>query len=105
MSRKYSVLVVFIFFFAIVSCNEASQKSAQINANKLFRTHCVNCHGADGKLGDNGAKDLSLSPLTVQERIKIISNGKNQMTEFGSILKKEEIEALAKYTLKLNALK
>lgn len=68
----------------------------------IFRRNCVVCHGADGKLGLNGAKDLSLSPRPLAERIEIITHGKNLMTPFGAILSKTEIEAVATYSLSLN---
>lgn len=65
----------------------------------LFRQYCVQCHGADGKLGLNGAKDLAASLLTRAQRIDIITKGKNMMTPFGELLEPTEIEAVADYTL------
>lgn len=64
----------------------------------VFRQKCVTCHGADGALGLNGAKNLSQSVLTLEERINIITNGKKLMTPFGTILSPEEIKAVAEYT-------
>lgn len=64
----------------------------------VFRQNCVTCHGADGMLGLNGAKDLGQSTLSIEERINIIANGKKLMTPFGSILSPEEIKAVAEYT-------
>jgi mono/diheme cytochrome c family protein len=64
----------------------------------VFRKNCVTCHGADGALGLNGAKDLGLSTLTLEERVNIITNGKKLMTPFGSILSPAEIQAVAAYT-------
>lgn len=64
----------------------------------VFRKYCVTCHGADGKLGLNGAKDLGESALSMEERINIITNGKKLMTPFGTILSAAEIEAVAEYT-------
>lgn len=72
-----------------------------INAGKIFKTSCAVCHGADGKLGANGAKDLTVSTFTLEQRIENITNGKGLMTPFGSILKPEEIQAVAKYTMQL----
>lgn len=80
--------------------NEESS-NAEINVKKLFKIHCVLCHGVDGTLQMNGAKDLTKSPLTLLERKEIITRGKNTMTAFGDILSKKEIEALAKYTLNI----
>lgn len=67
----------------------------------IFRKNCVTCHGTDGKLGLNGAKDLTSSPLTLEERINIVTNGKKLMTPFGKILSPEEIRVVAEYTLTL----
>jgi cytochrome c6 len=67
----------------------------------IFRQRCVICHGSDGNLGLNGAKHLSESVLPVEERINIITNGKNLMTPFRSLLSPEEIQAVATYTLTL----
>ena len=67
----------------------------------VFRQKCVTCHGADGTLGLNGAKDLSKSVLSLEERINIITNGKNLMTPFGTVLTPTEIQAAAEYTLTL----
>jgi mono/diheme cytochrome c family protein len=64
----------------------------------VFRQKCVTCHGADGALGLNGAKNLGLSTLTLEERINIITNGKKLMTPFGTLLSPEEIKAVAEYT-------
>lgn len=64
----------------------------------VFRQNCVTCHGADGALGLNGAKDLGNSVLTLEERINIITNGKKLMTPFKALLSPEEILAVAEYT-------
>lgn len=64
----------------------------------IFRQYCVVCHGADGKLALNGAKDLTISTLTLEERLNIITNGKKLMTPFNEILTPEEIKAVAEYT-------
>lgn len=76
-------------------------KSADPGA-EIFRKNCVLCHGAEGNLGLNGAKDLSKSTLPVPDRIAIITNGKSAMTPFGKLLTPQEIEAVAHYTLTLN---
>ncbi len=67
----------------------------------IFRQYCVVCHGVDGKLGLNGAKDLTLSALTLDERINTITNGRKLMTPFNEVLSAEEINAVARYTLTL----
>ena len=68
------------------------------SGGKIFRENCVTCHGADGQLGVNGAANLHLSNLPLEERVKVITNGRNLMTPFKSILNADEIAAVAEYT-------
>lgn len=68
---------------------------------KIYRQYCVLCHGADGKLALNGAKDLTKSALTKAERVQLITKGKGLMTPFGEMLSTAEIEAVAEYTMTL----
>lgn len=67
----------------------------------VFRQYCITCHGADGKLGLSGAKDLSISTLTVEERVNNVTNGKKMMPPFNEVLSPEEIKAVVEYTLTL----
>jgi uncharacterized membrane protein SirB2 len=57
---------------------------------------CMGCHGADGKLGANGAKDLSVTMLTMDEQKNIIKNGKDPMPGY-SKLTDEQINDVVKY--------
>ncbi len=102
---------------ALNACHSAADeisartKAAQDKANSaeksgpdggaIFRQNCITCHGADGKLGLSGAKDLSVSELPLDSRIQIITNGKNLMTPFKALLNEAEIKAVAEYTLTL----
>lgn len=72
-----------------------------VDGQKIFKVSCSICHGMDGKLGLNGSKDLSISVLTLEERIALITNGKGVMPAQGAILKPEEIKAVAEYTFSL----
>lgn len=67
----------------------------------IFEQNCKICHGSDGRLGLNGAKDLSKSQLSLSDRVSIITNGKNLMTPFGKILSSSEIDSVAAFTLRL----
>ncbi len=64
----------------------------------VYEKNCKLCHGIDGKQQLNGAKDLNLSILSIEERIHIITNGKNVMVPFKDILSEEEIKAVAAFT-------
>ncbi|MFZ4634328.1 MAG: c-type cytochrome [Saprospiraceae bacterium] len=67
----------------------------------IFRQKCITCHGADGQLGLNGAKNITQSQLNLDERIALVTNGKGLMTPFGGLLSATEIKAVAAYTLEL----
>lgn len=79
----------------------SNDTSSLADGASIYKKYCVLCHGADGKLGLNGAKNLQASELPLAERINIITNGKGIMTPFGEILTPDEIKSVAQYTLKL----
>jgi cytochrome c6 len=64
---------------------------------KVFEEKCQLCHGADGKLGLSGAKDLTASVLTHEEKIAIVMNGKNAMMSYKDQLSAEQIDAVVGY--------
>ncbi len=69
-----------------------------LTGEELFIKHCKLCHGVKGNLQLNGAKDLKESTLTLEERINIITTGKNAMTPFEKVLSEEEIRKVAEYS-------
>jgi len=75
----------------------ASADLSGIDAKKLFRGKCGSCHGLNGKLGLNGAGDLTQSKLSIEESIALMYYGRNMMTEFNGILSSAEMMAVAKY--------
>lgn len=113
--QKILFILAIATIFALGSCESAEEKIAKETAAAqgagkvslapdgmaVFRKNCVTCHGANGKLGLNGAKDLSVSTLSVEERVSIITNGKNLMTPFAAVLSPEEIQSVAAFTLTL----
>ena len=108
--RRFVGLIALIVLVA--SCGEESHDTkAEINdtpsgptynglseqqARKLYTT-CKVCHGEDGKKMFGGASDLSVSEMTVNERVAIIKYGKGKMTPYEGRLDDEEIRALAEY--------
>lgn len=64
---------------------------------RIYKQHCVLCHGAKGDMGVNGSNDLTVSKLTLEEAIEVITNGRNTMLPYKQTLKKNEIEEVAKY--------
>ena len=79
--------------------SEGKSQVSSEEAKALFKKYCVLCHGEDGKREVNGAKDLTLSEMPLDERMEVISKGKNLMTPFQGILSSEEVAALAEYTM------
>ena len=95
-----------MFLLAIMAgiwacAKSGSEKKATVDGQTIYKKYCILCHGADGKLGLNGAKDLTASILSEPERIVIVTNGKNTMTPFKGVLTEEEIKAVVAYTLTL----
>ena len=86
----------------ILACTNTPDKVKAQDGKTIFKSFCVTCHGIDGSLMANGAKDLRISTMPIEERIHVITNGRNIMTSFGSTLSKVQIKAVAEYTQTLN---
>jgi mono/diheme cytochrome c family protein len=63
----------------------------------IFTKYCQHCHGADGKLGKSGAKDLSASIKSKDETLALIRKGKNSMPGFKGFLDEDQILAVNAY--------
>jgi mono/diheme cytochrome c family protein len=83
------------------SCN-MNQTGTPKSTTELYKTYCVNCHGIDGSLKTNGAVDLRYSVLSREERILIITEGRNIMTSFRNTLTDKQIADLADYTFQFD---
>ncbi len=64
---------------------------------KIFSEQCSHCHGMDGRGVLSGAKDLTASELSLDDKITIINNGKNAMIPYSKILSADQIEAVGNY--------
>lgn len=103
------VISLFVSLLLLSSCSEekpventADQKKTKpeypvARTKMIFSGMCALCHGEDGKLAVAGAKDLSESTMTLEERIAMITDGKGAMTPFKDRLSAEEIKHLAMY--------
>ncbi len=100
MKMRILWIVGILAFISVLSCQSADQAGAD-SGSATFKTYCVNCHGINGSLMVNGARDLSLSGLTLDERILVISEGRNTMTAFKNTLTSNQIRQVAKYTIQL----
>ncbi len=106
---KKTILLTF-FAIALIACGGedktvgSSSKSEPAAATKkkpdgekIYKNYCVTCHGISGDMGASGAFDLSVTTLTKEECIQVISKGRNLMTPFEALLSPEKIEAVAEY--------
>jgi len=101
--KYYQIFSLVILFILILSCSENDSKK-NISGKDIFKKNCVICHGVDGTLGLNGAKDLTKSTLSIDEKILQVTNGKGLMTPFKNILTETEIKQVVDYvqTMKNN---
>jgi cytochrome c6 len=100
--KKFLLLA---FFGAVIwACGNkagSGETASAADGQAIYKKYCILCHGADGKLGISGAKDITISPLSEAERVILITEGKNTMTPFKGVLSPEEIKAVAAYTMTL----
>ena len=67
----------------------------------IFQQNCVRCHGQDGRLGRNGAHDLTKSNLNAFGRTYLVTNGLGKMPAFSKKLTSAQIEQVVTYSLTL----
>lgn len=110
---KFTILSM-LLAFVVLACgsaetdNNSKQKPAKakkvakkVDGKKIYKNYCVTCHGLYGDMGASGAKNLTESTMTLDERVEIITNGKGVMTPFKDLLNEEKIKAVAEYSMKL----
>ncbi len=78
--------------------------AADIDTDRIWKIRCIACHGLNGDMGTNGAANLQEATSDLAYRVNIITNGSENgvMTAFKDILTPEEIEAMARHTMKFN---
>ncbi len=106
--KKILILAIIASIGIMFSCGGEDKKSSKpatskpkkkkVDGAKIYKMNCVICHGADGKLGINGAKPLPESVLSNDEKIVVVKKGQGVMTPFESILTEEQITAVVEYT-------
>lgn len=92
-----SVVLIFSCASATESEAERPATSGRINGAKIYSSHCTLCHGKDGKLGISDAKDLSITQLSKDEMIAVITHGKGTMAPYKNMLSKAEIAAVVEH--------
>ena len=64
---------------------------------RAYTMKCSLCHGTDGRLMASKAPDLSLSELSLEKRVALITYGKGTMPPQKGILDDATIRGIAKY--------
>ena len=99
-ATSFAVVTGLVTFFS----GTATSKAADIDARKLYMTHCKTCHGTDGKPTDLGigleARDFTdaawQAEVTDEKIIKQINDGTpEKMMPFKEKLTPDEVKALA----------
>lgn len=86
--------------WGLLACGSAPDARTAVGTNgnpdgaALFDMYCTLCHGGDGKLGINGAKDLTASALSREEMIAVVTHGRNTMAPFKQVLDPGQVEAV-----------
>jgi cytochrome c6 len=99
MTKYFFILASFLLLFSCGDNQNTTKFGQPADGKTVFQQYCVLCHGANGKLGVNGAKDLTVSPLTLEERIQVITDGRKIMASYKNILTADEIKVVAEYTM------
>jgi len=86
-----------VFKKAGTATNEFTNVPEAELGKAIYDSKCMNCHGPDGKLGLSGAKDLTQSALTHDEKMQVVANGKNAMMPFRDQLTEAQIHAVTSY--------
>jgi cytochrome c6 len=90
--------VTFIAILVLaLACGATGGRDATTDPDRgaeIYATYCMLCHGKDGRLGVNGAKDLTASTLTREEMLVLVTNGRNLMQPFRGVLTEAEIAAV-----------
>lgn len=87
---------------ALASPPAEPEPAPELTSGKvLFNKNCAVCHGSDGKLGLNGAHDLSKSNLNTTGRVYMVTQGLGKMPSFKDQLTPEQIQQVVAYSLTL----
>lgn len=103
--RALLKLLPLLLVAGMISCSEEKAPTQEKNKDEfpvartkmIYSGMCGICHGEDGTRPIEGAKDLSISTLSFEERVKMITFGKGTMTPFKDRLSEEEIRHVAMY--------
>ena len=101
MKKILGFICIATFVFACGGGGPQLSADELAKGKETFGKLCVACHGSTGNMALNGAKKFGDSTLSLEERILVITNGRNMMTPYKGILSPEEIKTVAGYTIEL----
>ncbi len=64
----------------------------------VYKQNCIRCHGRNGDMCLNGARNLQQSVMPLASRIALISQGRGLMPAFSPRLTPEQVGAVARYS-------
>ncbi len=100
------LLILFLSSLSFFACSNAPEQKPASGENKEIADHpgkaiyiqkCKLCHGANGTLGLSGAANLSISALTTEEKVNVITHGRKAMIGFSDQLTPEQIREVSEY--------
>ena len=97
--RSLGFLFVLVFYLCACSTEVGGRKI--LSGSDMYKVRCVSCHGTDGRMGMNGAIALPASTLSVEQRISVVTNGRNIMPAFTGLMSQSEIKAVVEFTMTL----
>jgi cytochrome c6 len=109
MRRILLDLVIAVSLIWILTLVLPATSRAQGDAEKVYKTNCVLCHGADGSGSTPSGKALGAKNLASDEVQKktdaeltdILTKGKGKMPAFGKKLKPDDLTQLITYVRKM----
>jgi len=94
-------ILLFLLGLLPLTLAAAAQAPDEGPGKVLYVKHCAPCHGRDGRLGRNGAHNLTQSNLTAFGRTYLVQNGLGKMPAFKKQLSPQAIEQVVLYSLTL----
>jgi mono/diheme cytochrome c family protein len=95
--------LIVLAFYCVVNVEAQPAKTTFENGKIIFQNNCIRCHGHEGNLGKQGAKNLQISKLNDSQLLAIISNGKWAMPKWKKVLTPEQLTAVTQYVKTLRS--
>jgi len=85
----------------LLAVSTSAQAAPPTPGQLIFQKNCQPCHGKDGRLGLNGAHDLTKSNLNTMGRTYMVTNGMGKMPAFNKTLTPAQVAQVVAYSLTL----